>query len=83
MYRFGGFASDCARLAAGLDQIQIQFSVKPWDFSATLFSREVGLQIVCDPLGKRVMFDDWRIAPENPLISCPPLLVDELLKVIQ
>lgn len=83
MYRFGGFASDCARLAAGSEQIQIQFSVKPWDFSATLFTREVGLQIVCDPLGKATPIDRWEIAAENPLIACPPLLVEELLSAVR
>jgi fructose-1,6-bisphosphatase/inositol monophosphatase family enzyme len=82
MYRFGGFASDCARLAAGYEQIQIQFSVKAWDFSATLFAREVGLQILCDPLGKKIYFDDWKIALENPLISCPAGLFPGLLEAI-
>lgn len=82
MYRFGGFASDCARLAAGLEQVQIQFSVKAWDFPATLLMREAGLQVVCDPCGTPAFFDDWKISLENPLITCPPLLVEELLPII-
>ena len=81
MYRFGGFASDCARLAFGHEQIQIQFSVKAWDFSASLFVREVGLQVICDPLNQRIPFDQWRISHENPVISCPPLLLDEFLSM--
>ncbi len=83
MYRFGGFASDCARLAAGYEQIQIQFSVKPWDFSATLLAREIGLEVMCDPLGNPTPIDKWSIAPENPLISCPPALMDELLQKLR
>ena len=82
MYRFGGFASDCARLAAGSEQIQIQFSVKAWDFPATLFAREVGLQILCDPMGKKIYFDDWKITLENPIITCPPNLFPGLLQAI-
>ena len=82
MYRFGGFASDCARLAAGYEQIQIQFSVKAWDFPATLFAREVGLQILCDPKGTKTYFDEWKIALENPIISCPPALLEKLLKAL-
>jgi fructose-1,6-bisphosphatase/inositol monophosphatase family enzyme len=50
MYRFGGFANDCARLAQGFEQMSVQFAAKPWDFSATLLSAEAGLEVWLDPL---------------------------------
>lgn len=80
-YRFGGFANDCCRLAEGSEQVQVQFSVKPWDLPAALFPLEAGLSVVMDPLGKRVPFSEWEIVPNNPLIICPEKFQKELLAV--
>jgi fructose-1,6-bisphosphatase/inositol monophosphatase family enzyme len=82
MYRFGGFASDTVRLAQGFEQIQIQFSVKAWDFSATLFTQETGYQTICDPLGRKVNIAEWKISAENPLISAPYLLTESLFEAL-
>jgi myo-inositol-1(or 4)-monophosphatase len=71
IYRFGGFASDCARLAQGYEQIQLQFVVKPWDFSAVLLSAEAGCEVFCDPLGRRTPLNDWRLESNNPIVTLP------------
>lgn len=81
-YRFGGFANDCVRLAQGLEDIQFQLSVKPWDFAATLFPHETGFRTLMDPLNRRVAYDEWDIAEENPVLVAPPSLMDELLTII-
>lgn len=69
IYRFGGFASDCARLALGYEQIQLQFAVRPWDFSAVLLAAEAGCEVFCDPLGRRIPLKQWAIEPNNPIAS--------------
>jgi fructose-1,6-bisphosphatase/inositol monophosphatase family enzyme len=69
IYRFGGFASDCARLAQGYEQIQIQFAVKPWDFAAVLLAAEAGCEVFCDPLKRRVPLKQWRIEHNNPVVT--------------
>lgn len=81
-YRFGGFANDCVRLAQGLEDIQFQLSVKPWDFAATLFPHETGFTTIMDPLNRRVPYDQWDIAEENPVLVAPPGLVDELVAAL-
>lgn len=82
-YRFGGFANDCSRLARGLEDIQVQFAVKPWDFAAALLSVEAGLSVVLDPLGTPTPFDHWNISMENPLITCPAASVNQLLALMR
>jgi myo-inositol-1(or 4)-monophosphatase len=71
VYRFGGCASDCARLAQGFEQIMVSFSVKPWDFPAVLLAAEAGCEVYCDPLVRRIALDDWRLEPNNPIIIIP------------
>lgn len=71
IYRFGGFASDCARIAQGYEQIQLQCSVKPWDFTAVLLAAEAGCEIFCDPLHRRVPLKQWRIESNNPILALP------------
>ena len=67
-FRFGGFANDCSRLAQGFEQASVQFSVKAWDFPATLLATEAGLSVLVDPLGQRSSLGNWKIQPENPVI---------------
>jgi fructose-1,6-bisphosphatase/inositol monophosphatase family enzyme len=71
IYRFGGFASDCARIAQGFEQIQLQCTVKPWDFAAVLLAFEAGCEIFCDPLNRRIPLKQWRIEPNNPILALP------------
>jgi len=82
MYRFGGFANDCARLAQGFEQMSVQFAAKPWDFSATLLAAEAGLEVWLDPLGRRIPLNEWRIEPNNPSIIVQPGIRDELFALI-
>jgi hypothetical protein len=77
-YRFGGFANDCQRLACGFEQLQIQYTVKAWDFSATLFESEAGLDVWCDPLGKGVSYADWKVRLLNPIIAAAPAVMPEV-----
>ncbi len=72
IYRFGGFASDCARLALSYEQIQLQFAVKPWDFSAVLLAAEAGCEVFCDPLGRRTPLRQWNIEANNPIVTLAP-----------
>lgn len=82
LYRFGGFANDCGRLAQGFEQMSVQFSCKPWDFSAALLAAESGLEVWLDPLGRRVPLSSWRIEPNNPLIIVHPGIRQELFAVL-
>lgn len=41
-YRYGGFASDCTRIARAREHILLQFSLKPWDLVAGLIATEAG-----------------------------------------
>jgi myo-inositol-1(or 4)-monophosphatase len=83
MYRFGGFASDCARLARGSEQASVQFAVKPWDFTGVLLSAEAGVNIYLDPLGQRVPLDRWKIKMNNPIISAQPSIEEELFSLLE
>ncbi len=65
VYRFGGFANDCVRLAQGFEQVQLQCNARPWDFSAVLLAAEAGYEVFCDPLGRRVPLREWRIEMNN------------------
>ena len=83
MYRFGGFASDCARLARGTEQVSVQFAVKPWDFTGALLSSEAGLNVYMDPLKRRVPLDAWRIEMNNPIIITHPSVERELFALLE
>lgn len=65
VYRFGGFANDCSRLAQGFEQVQFQCNARPWDFSAVLLAAEAGYEVICDPLGRRIPLKDWKIEMNN------------------
>ena len=82
MYRFGGFANDCSRLAQGFEQLSMQFTVKPWDFSAVLLAAEAGLEVWLDPLGRRIALKEWRIEPNNPLMIMHPGIRDEVFSLL-
>jgi fructose-1,6-bisphosphatase/inositol monophosphatase family enzyme len=80
IYRFGSFASDSARIALGYEQIQMQFMVKPWDFSGVLLAAESGSDVICDPLNRRVPLDSWRIEPNNPILVLPKGTSEEFFR---
>ena len=82
IYRFGGFANDCARLAQGYEQLGVQFSVKPWDLSGALLAAESGLEVWLDPMAKRTILSEWRIRANNPLIITQPGMRDELFSAL-
>jgi len=82
-YRFGGFANDCIRIALGLEVLQLQFAVKPWDFPATLFLQETGIHRSFDPLNRAIPSEMWKVELENPLIAAPPLLLPQLLDEVR
>ncbi len=82
LYRFGGFANDCSRLAQGLEQMSLQFTVRPWDLSAALLAAEAGLDVILDPLNKKIPLADWRIETNNPLVAVTRPLKDELFGVL-
>lgn len=82
VYRFGGFANDCARLAQGFEQVDIQFTAKPWDFAAALLASEAGLEVWADPINRRVPMDKWRIEANNPVIITHPGIRDELFALV-
>ena len=82
IYRFGGFANDSSRLALGYEQIQVQFSVRAWDFSAALFPFEAGLSVIVDPRGARVPLSEWSVQYNNPVLVCPPELLPALLACV-
>lgn len=82
LYRFGGFANDCVRLAQGFEQVQLQFNVKPWDFSAVLIAHEAGSEVVCDPLGRRIALESWRMERNNPVLLLPPNLREAFMAAL-
>lgn len=83
MYRFGGFANDCARLAQGFEQVSIQFSVKPWDLPGVLFPVEAGLEAWIDPVNRCVPLADWRIESNNPMYIVHPGVRDEFFSKLK
>jgi fructose-1,6-bisphosphatase/inositol monophosphatase family enzyme len=83
MYRFGGFANDCARLAQGFEQISIQFSVKPWDLPGVLLPLEAGLEVWMDPMNRRVPLAEWRIQSNNPMYIVHPGVRDEFFSKVK
>lgn len=82
LYRFGGFANDCSRLAQGHEQMSVQFTVKPWDLSAALLAEEAGLEVILDPLYRKIPLAEWRIETNSPLIAVTKPLKDELFSVL-
>jgi fructose-1,6-bisphosphatase/inositol monophosphatase family enzyme len=82
VYRFGGCASDCARLAQGYEQIMVSFSVKPWDFPAVLLAAEAGCEVYCDPLARRLLLGEWRLEANNPIIIIPAGMRDIFFPII-
>lgn len=83
VYRFGGFANDCLRIARGFEQGSVQFSVKAWDYCATLFPIEAGLEVFADPLGSAAPFSQWKIELENPVLIAYPAHAQTILSVIR
>ena len=81
VYRFGGFANDCSRLAQGFEQIQIQFAVKAWDLPAALFQELAGLSVMMDPFHTLTELKDWKVETANPLLACPPSYMKQLLEI--
>lgn len=82
IYRFGGFANDCTRIAQGFEQVQLQFNIKPWDFSAVLFAAESGSEVYCDPLTRRTPLDEWKIEKNNPVVVLPPGMRDKFFALL-
>jgi len=82
VYRFGGFANDCSRLAQGFEQIQFQCNAKPWDFSAVLLAAEAGYEVICDPLGRRVPLQDWKIEMNNAVAIMHRELVSDFFALV-
>ena len=82
VYRFGGCASDCARLAQGFEQIMVSFSVKPWDFPAALIAAEAGCEVYCDPLGRRLPLAEWRLEANNPIVILPAGMKDVFFSLV-
>lgn len=74
----GGFASDCARVASGREQLQCQFSVKPWDYTVTLLAKEAGLRVLFDPMGAAQYFEKWQVQRNNPVLIYPPSMENVL-----
>jgi fructose-1,6-bisphosphatase/inositol monophosphatase family enzyme len=82
-FRFGGFANDCSRLVDGCEEIQMQTTVRPWDFSAVLLTQEYGLETIVDPLGKPAPFPEWKLEINNPILTAPQNLISALHALIQ
>jgi len=82
VYRFGGFANDCSRLAQGFEQVQFQCNAKPWDFSAVLLAAEAGYEVICDPLGRRVPLQDWKIEMNNAVAIMHRELVGDFFSLV-
>lgn len=82
-YRFGGFASDCVRLACGREQIHFQSAVKPWDLSAALLESEAGLSVTIDPLGAACPLYDWVISANNPVFASVKAFHGQLLQYMR
>jgi fructose-1,6-bisphosphatase/inositol monophosphatase family enzyme len=80
LYRFGGFANDCSRLAQGFEQVQVQFTVKAWDLPAALLIEEAGLMVkVKDASLGWVRLSDWKVAEVNPVLAAPREFFDQLI----
>lgn len=82
-FRFGGFASDCTRLANGYEQILIQLSIKPWDAVAALFPVEAGATAIFDPEGGAYELAEWNLVDTNPVVICPKNIRGELVAIIK
>lgn len=80
IYRFGGFANDCSRLAQGFEQVQVQFSVKAWDLPAALLIEEAGLAVrVRDTSNGWVPLSSWTVSHANPILAAPQQFFEQLI----
>ena len=82
VYRFGGFANDCSRLALGYEQIQIQYAVRAWDLPGALLAELAGMAVVVDPNGTQTALKEWKVLSNNPIVTATPAVMKELLSVI-
>lgn len=83
VYRFGGFANDCTRLARGFEQVGIQFSLKAWDLAAALIPSEAGLSVIVDPRGAAAELSQAPLTLQCAALICPPKLAETLLSAIR
>jgi len=82
IYRFGGFANDCSRIAQGFEQIQLQYTVKAWDIPASLLIAEAGeYDVFVKASGAWVSIFDRVLEMENPMIACPKRFSSQLLGI--
>lgn len=80
MYRFGGFANDCSRIAQGFEQVQLQYTVKAWDIPAALLIAEIETYDVFIKTSDRwIPIYDRVLEMENPMVACPKKFSAELL----
>lgn len=83
LYRFGGFANDCSRLARGIEQVQVQFSVRAWDLPGALLSELAGYSVIIDPKKSRTPLASWQVAEANPMVAALPSSIQKLLSLIE
>lgn len=83
VYRFGGFANDCTRVARGHEQALLQCSLKAWDFPAALLASEAGLDVIIDPLGSPREFHDYTVQPRCAVLIAAPSQRKELLAALR
>jgi 3'-phosphoadenosine 5'-phosphosulfate (PAPS) 3'-phosphatase len=77
-YHFGGFGNDCSRLAQDLEQVLIRPLSRAWDLPAVLLPLEAGLDVIMDPLGAWMNFEQWRISDHNPVLIAHADVLKEL-----
>ena len=83
IYRFGGFANDCSRLARGFEQLQVQFTVKAWDLPATLLISEAGLAVhIRKGPSEWVPITEWKVSDKNPVFAAPHEFLKDILSAI-
>ena len=82
VYRFGGFANDCTRLARGFEQLHVQLSLKAWDLPSALIAIEAGYSAIFNPNGIRKTLQDWDIVETNPLLLVHKQREQELLNIL-
>lgn len=83
VYRFGGFANDCSRLAEGYEQLQLQLRVRAWDLPGALIPQQAGLSVLMNPLQTAAELPDWTVAAENPLMIGSGEALRELLAQVK
>ena len=83
IYRFGGFANDCSRIAHGFEQIQVQFSVKAWDLTAALIAELAGATVIVDPKKSRTPLSEWKVTHTNPVVTAHPDCISKMMEVMK